>query len=681
MSVVSGAYPEVARPTYAEGQYLSAADFVAEQAYHRQTLARHETGQHTWGIVVGFELAEVLDPADAGLVDVFLTPGLATDGYGRQLVSFGAIPVDPALFAAFTDAAHRSVWLAYTELYAAATADGYADCADAQPTRAIETFRLVIDPVDPITDVVVDGQIVKPPPAVDAAIPADTSVPFQDLPEEPPLARWLIPIGWLFWDGAARRFRPAGARRTDDRRYAGAVAADVLAPAETLRVARRTAPADVDAADFATVEGRLRAQGRINAERELWMEGDPIRFTGDGGAEPVGRQLTLGRDTGPVGGKDRLRLTLGASPSPDVSLSIGTAADVHQPDPVAEVRADGRVRVPQGPLDFGTVHRQEVEFKAAAYGLGTQEGVQYQRSPSMFAWYTGGAHSATPLDPGTGASGPGVRRLVLDAEGSLDFGGVTHQMLKLWSYPGATTYGIGVQYSTLYFRTDSDFCWFRDGSHADLRSSPGAGGTLAMKLDDNSLLQVFGAERVTGDLTVGAGGNAKVLARHVNGKSGVSDAADNLYLNWATGLDVYVGGGGPVSNLDVSGGVRVRGTGQGAVESVIKVIKTDLEVVNGFSGGRGLPGNWSWSWAGQLDEVYTVYCVVNGFAMVIGQLFSTDPGRLQSAESIPQNLWARVDGFDATHAWGRAFLAQSDPAKENDNAVAVTVVAIGRNLP
>ena len=132
-------------------------------------------------------------------------------------------------------------------------------------------------------------------------------------------------------------------------------------------------------------------------------------------------------------------------------------------------------------------------------------------------------------------------------------------MLKLWSATGTTVYGVGVQPWTLYFRTDADFCWFRDGTHADVRSSAGAGGTLAMKLGEDSTLEVFGAERVSGDVTVGAGGNAKVLTRHVNGKSGFNDSADHLYLNWATGLDVYVGGGGLASDLAVSGGVRVHG--------------------------------------------------------------------------------------------------------------------------
>lgn len=671
---------DIARPVYREGQFLAAADFVAEQAYHRRALGRHEVGEHTWGLVVGLELVEVPDPSGSGFVDVFLTPGFAVDGYGRQIVSFERVVVDTNLFNAFLDSSHRSVWIQFAETDAAATPEGWTDdCADGQPTRAVETFRLVVDPVDSDTDVIVAGEVAIPEPAAGSSIPADTSVPFQELPEEPPIARWLVRLGSLLWDGAARRFRPAGGRLTEGRRFAGVVAADVLAPAATLRLARRTAPADKDADDFAIVEGRVRAQGRINAERELWMEGDAIRFTYDAGGSPTDPPITLVRDHGASGGKHRLRMTLGDTAGTDVSFSMGTTADAAAAEPVAEVVADGRVRVPRGPLDMGTTHRQEIELKTPAYGVGTQEDVLYLRSPGKFAWYAGGQHKDTPLDPGTSPSGAQlVPRLVLDGEGSLDFGAVTHQMLKLWSATGTTIYGIGVQPWTLYFRTDADFCWFRDGTHVDVRGGAGAGGTLAMKLGEDSTLEVFGAEKVSTNLTVGAGGNGWIKSRHVNGKSGFSDADDHLYLNWATGNDVFVGGGGAASDLEVSGNVRIKGPGQPAVESVIKVIKNDLAVKNGSGVGTGTPGSWSWNWGSALDECYTVFVVVNAFSIVDTDLFSTNPSRYTDADMIPQNMWARVDAFSNAGANGRAFLAQSDATQESNNAIGITVVAIGR---
>ena len=70
---------------------------------------------------------------------------------------------------------------------------------------------------------------------------------------------------------------------------------------------------------------------------------------------------------------------------------------------------------------------------------------------------------------------------------NLSFGSQTRQMINLWS----TNYGIGVQSSTTYFRSDSRFSWHRGGSHNDGENNPG-GGTTAMTLDSSSNLLVTG---------------------------------------------------------------------------------------------------------------------------------------------------------------------------------------------
>lgn len=69
--------------------------------------------------------------------------------------------------------------------------------------------------------------------------------------------------------------------------------------------------------------------------------------------------------------------------------------------------------------------------------------------------------------------------------GSVDFGSSTRQMLNLFG----TTYGIGIQSSTMYFRTGSTaittggFAWHRGGVHSATAMDPGSGGTLIGKLD------------------------------------------------------------------------------------------------------------------------------------------------------------------------------------------------------
>lgn len=660
---------DISRVRYSEGQYLTAADFQTEQDYHRRSIARHQLGGHTHGIVVGLDLVETPDPADATLVDVHLAPGLAIDGYGRQLVSLRRATLDASLFDAFVDDAHHEVWIAFDEIATRDAGPGWADCGDGAATRTVESYRIVVDPLDDVTEIVVEGAVAATPPAPAGTteIPADRSVPYQEVPAEPPLARWLVKVGEVRWDGAALRFRPAATERLiAGRHYAGAVAAELLAPSGTLRVARRWEPADLDAEDFTTVDGRLRARGRINAERELWMEGLPIRFTLPLGSEPATKAMTLVRT-----GADELRLDLGDDAAVGTSLSIGAGTTT-----TALVQADGRVQLPVGPLQIGPgTALQEVELHDSSYGVGTQrggvgDGTLYLRSARQFAWYTGGSHEPDQLDPGTG----GVLRLVLDGEGTLDFGATTHQMIKLWSSgPTDGGYGIGVQNATLYFRSHFDVAWYRNGMHSDIRGSSG-GGTVQMRLTEDATLQVTGAATTGGHLTVGAGSDAVVITRHVRGKQSGGDGIDHLYLNWGVARDVIVGGGGTSSGLEVTGPLRVRAAGAAAVESVVKVVRREAVVQN----VGNAPGMWDVDFGGQLDEVFEAFVVVAGFGLTPTAFNATPPSH-PSASNIPQYVWARCDGFNATHAWGRAMCSESDPTVAGDNHVAITVIAIGRN--
>ncbi|HJU55365.1 MAG TPA: tail fiber domain-containing protein [Pyrinomonadaceae bacterium] len=67
----------------------------------------------------------------------------------------------------------------------------------------------------------------------------------------------------------------------------------------------------------------------------------------------------------------------------------------------------------------------------------------------------------------------------VEVGGTVTFGSDTRQMLHLY----LPYYGIGVQNSTLYFRTNSGFGWYKGGMHNDTANSPGTGGTRLMKLD------------------------------------------------------------------------------------------------------------------------------------------------------------------------------------------------------
>jgi hypothetical protein len=587
---------DVDRVRYTEGQFLGAADFQDEQDYHRRALGRHETGGHTWGIVVGLELVENADPADSQFVDPVLSPGLAVDGCGRQIVSFGTVSIDSALFEAFTTDGHRTVWIEYDETTSRPASDGFADCRDGEATRTVETFKIVIDPPVTANTVIVDGVPAAPPPAPSGTpeIPADTSVPYQELPVEPPLNRWLVRLGSLHWDGTVGRFRPAAAGRLSEQRtYVGTVAASVLSPADTLTIAPRTAFADVDTADFVTVEGRLRTQGRINAQADIWLEGHLAHFASPGVETEEDAVITLGRDTGTGAAKEqRLRLRLGDDAVSTTYLSIGTGDGVGTP--VVEIHADGTLSIPTGLLDFGTTDRQDINLNGVTSGIGTQAGSVFFRSASEFIWYRGGLFSATGHDPGTG-------------------------------------------------------------------------GALQMKLDDTAVLSV------TGNVVVGSNGDAQLITRHVTGKASGSDGADSLYLNWWTGLPVVLGAPSRPSDLQVTGSLKVQSSTATAVQSVIKVKKYSQVVTNVGSA----PGSWTQSYASEFDQVFEVFAALAGFSLT-GEYGSSNPNRYQDIGVIPQNVWVTVTSFDAGSASGQAFCAQSDATRDGNNQTGFTVVVLGR---
>jgi len=88
----------------------------------------------------------------------------------------------------------------------------------------------------------------------------------------------------------------------------------------------------------------------------------------------------------------------------------------------------------------------------------------------------------------------------------------------------------------------------------------------------NSNMFVSGAMTVVGGMNIGGEGNGSIKVRHVNGKHYQSSALDNLYLNYNTGKDIYVGYGGQNSSMFVSGamtvvgGINIGGEGNGSIK-------------------------------------------------------------------------------------------------------------------
>ncbi len=73
-----------------------------------------------------------------------------------------------------------------------------------------------------------------------------------------------------------------------------------------------------------------------------------------------------------------------------------------------------------------------------------------------------------------GNTGAGWGFVMDTTTGNVSFGAKTRQMINLWN----SDYGIGVQTGTQYFRSASDFCWFKGGTHHDAQNNPGKGTRL-----------------------------------------------------------------------------------------------------------------------------------------------------------------------------------------------------------
>ena len=82
---------------------------------------------------------------------------------------------------------------------------------------------------------------------------------------------------------------------------------------------------------------------------------------------------------------------------------------------------------------------------------------------------------------------------------TLSFGNQTRQMINLW----ATGYGIGVQNSTQYFRTDKNFAWYKGGAHNDAELNAGTNGTVQMVIKDGNV--GIGATEPAGRLHIDKG--------------------------------------------------------------------------------------------------------------------------------------------------------------------------------
>ena len=171
MTYSTAAEPAESRPRFRERQVVTAGELTREQGYLVGMRRRHLVGAHSWGIVSGLALA--------GLPDGFaVQPGLAVDGFGRELVVKQPVLVRSAEVGEL-DEAGADVWLLYGRVAATPPVRGRFDCGPGRHSRWREEpcLRLteVREPLNPrrppgVTHTSLEYEPSSPPP--DGNVPA-----------------------------------------------------------------------------------------------------------------------------------------------------------------------------------------------------------------------------------------------------------------------------------------------------------------------------------------------------------------------------------------------------------------------------------------------------------------------------------------------------------------------------
>jgi hypothetical protein len=407
------------RPIYYDGQYLTPDDFVAEDRYQTDLRHRLSLAQHTWGIFVGLELTEQTRPGSTTTVDIVLSPGFATDGFGREVIAFEPFKLDAGLFLQPTQpAGWIPVWIRYLAEPTTPAQYGYEVCDDPNAaTRMRETYTIEVgDKAKPDGDIQIDGTVT----AESDIDLTDVSVPYQALPQDADDDRWLIPLGYVNWDGVSG-FVPSVSdddrkQRAKGRRYGGVVAAHAYSPDDTWELATRhlvdpTDPNPPRAQGF--VRGTLTVEDLAVVENqgvELWAS--PLTLLDKDGKDQS-RPLVLSRDDH-VASAD-LRIKIGSDSSGKNRLVVDAAKTerfvVHDSGDVevaGDLKVDGIVDLTDATDDRIWLGETRESDDTAAIGTESGGDIVYERAKSGVRWYVG-------KKPDAGAS----------ARLALDFGGLS----------------------------------------------------------------------------------------------------------------------------------------------------------------------------------------------------------------------------------------------------------------
>ena len=121
----------------------------------------------------------------------------------------------------------------------------------------------------------------------------------------------------------------------------------------------------------------------------------------------------------------------------------------------------------------------------------------------------------------------------------LYFGQQTRQIINLWGTSTTTPdeFGIGVQTATAYFRSNSNFCWHKGGTHSDPFCTPGGSGTVQMALRDTAAATTAIGHLYAASFNIGSDRAVKTAIASINPRSVLSKVLSMPITSWAYKTD------------------------------------------------------------------------------------------------------------------------------------------------
>ena len=211
------------RVHYFPQQYLRREDFSDEQSYQLALCRRHNIAHHSWGIVIGLDLA-----VEEG--QLVVRPGLAIDGYGRELFLPASFPISTGEFTRL-GSNRLDVWLNYDAVPGSAPPSGYLSCDPLHPEayyRTNETPRVSLERA-PVSRV--KPREPKPVP------PALARASAQLLTPDDSRVLWPVYLGRLTYQPDEGDPQKQMVIDASDRPYAGIVSEAIDHPGNATRVA------------------------------------------------------------------------------------------------------------------------------------------------------------------------------------------------------------------------------------------------------------------------------------------------------------------------------------------------------------------------------------------------------------------------------------------------------------